>query len=362
MKQIFFTPGPSQLYPTVGKHLQKAVEQQICSLSHRSEQFEEVFSSTIKGLRTLLNIPENYAVVFVSSGTEAMERIIQNTVKKKSFHFVNGSFSKRWCGFAKELGKDAEKEEVDFGRGFTTNVKISDETELICFTQNETSSGVAINPAFIYDAQQKHSDVLIAVDIVSSAPIVSLDFSRLDCTFFSVQKNFGLPSGLGALILSPRAIEKAKYLQKEGLRIGTYHNFPTLVEWAQKKQTPETPNVLAIYLLNEVIKDFLKKGIENIRKETKEKSDMVYQFLQQHKTYKPFVEEAFRSQTVIVTDVGDSLFLQMKLQQRGLIVGDGYGPYKDRQIRIANFPAVSMGDMKRLLEALDTISKTHVRT
>ncbi len=352
MKQLFFTPGPSQLYPTVPMHIQNALEQKICSISHRSQQFEELFSSTTKGLRKLLTIPEEYAVVFVGSGTEAMERIVENTVEKSSFHLVNGSFSRRWFEIAQELGKDAKKKEAILGKGFSDIPKISKVTELICFTHNETSSGVALLPEFMYEIKNKYPQALIAVDTVSSSPYVNLDYKKLDCVFFSVQKLFGSPAGLGVIILSPQAIEKAHSLQKKRISIGSYHTFPTLITWAQKNQTPETPNVLGIYLLNEVVNDFLKKGIGNIRKETEQKAETIYAFLDTHITYTSFVEKLFRSSTVIVAEVGDSLVVQNKLRQKGFIVGGGYGSFKERQIRIANFPAITMGDIENLLQEL----------
>src|SRR5258706_10220842 len=96
MKQIFFTPGPSQLYPTVTNHIAAGLKKNIPSISHRSQRFQDIFHDAVDGIKTLLAIPKNYNIVFVSSGTESMERIIENTVEKNCFHFVNGSFSTRW--------------------------------------------------------------------------------------------------------------------------------------------------------------------------------------------------------------------------------------------------------------------------
>src|SRR5882762_5440536 len=140
---VFFTPGPAQLYPTVKKHIQTALETNICSISHRSKQFEEIFSSTIANIKKLFNIPKNYHVFFLSSGTEAMALTILNCVDTESFHFVNGSFSKRFFKIAEALRKEPKKIEVDFGKGFDfTNLNIPQSTEVICFTHNETSTGV----------------------------------------------------------------------------------------------------------------------------------------------------------------------------------------------------------------------------
>lgn len=352
MKQIFFTPGPSQLYPTVAQHIENAVKENILSISHRSEKFQTIFKDVVKDLRELLDIPKDYHVVFVASGTEAMERIIENTVEKNCFHFVNGSFSTRWYEMAKELDKNAKKHEVAFGKGFHVIPFIPKNTELICFTQNETSSGVATNPNFIYKIARLNPNALIAIDIVSSAPYVDLDYKQVDCVFFSVQKLFGLPAGLGVVILSPKALERAKQLQKKGIAIGSYRSFLTLAEWADKDQTIETPNVLGLYLLGKVVADMQKIGIGAIRKDIEKKANILYDFFDNHRLYKPFVAKKDRSQTVIVINTKNKTqAVKKKLQERGYIVGGGYGPLRNIQIRIANFPAVQH-TIKKLLQNL----------
>src|SRR5579864_2740300 len=181
MHKIFFTPGPSQLYPTVKNHLEQAFEENIGSISHRSNQFEELFSLTVENLRKLMHIPQKHHVFFLGSGTEAMERIIENCVEKESFHFVNGSFSKRFFITAQELKKEPQKIEVEFGEGFSlstpNNPKIPNSTELICFTHNETSTGVMLPIEPIYQIKRNFPKSLIALDIVSSAPYADLDYS-----------------------------------------------------------------------------------------------------------------------------------------------------------------------------------------
>ncbi len=351
-KPIFFTPGPSQLYPTVEKHIKTAFEENIPSISHRSARFHEIFQSAIKRIRKLLGVPNSYAIFFLSSATEAMERIIQNTVEKKSFHFVNGSFSKKFYQIGIDLGKNSCAENLEMGEWCDIkNVRIIPDAELITFTQNETSTGVSIPIKDIESISVRHPKILIAVDIVSSVPYVNLPFEKLDCVFFSVQKGFGLPSGLGVLIVSPRAVEKANFLKNRGLSTGSYHSFDALYKQYQKYQTPETPNVLNIYLLEKITKDMLHKGIQNIRNETDEKAALLYDFIESRTDFSLFVNNSqIRSKTTIVisTPHGSQEIIQFA-KNRGYILGSGYGEMKDRQIRIANFPAHNMKNLKKLL-------------
>jgi phosphoserine aminotransferase len=288
-----------------------------------------------------------------------MERIIENCVEKYSFHFVNGAFSKKFFEIASDLKKEPSKYEVDYGHGFDfKKIKIPKRTELICFTHNETSTGVALEVKEIQKFKKIYPDKLIAVDIVSSVPYVNLNFSLLDIVFFSVQKGFGLPAGLGVLILSPQALKKSEYLFNKKINIGSYHKFIDLLSSAQKNQTPETPNVLAIYLLGKVIKDMNKKGLDKIRQETDLKAELLFNFLNNNKYFNNFVrEKPVRSKTVIACETKiESQKVIEKLKKKGYIVGSGYGIYKKNQIRIANFPALSIQSIKGLIKQLSQLS------
>lgn len=352
MKKLFFTVGPTQLYPTVSNHIKTALEDSVLSISHRGKRFQDIYKQTTDNLRKLMGIPADYHIFFLGSATEAMERIIQNTVERHSFHLVNGSFSKKFFTVAEQLGKKAEKTEVPFGRGFEVkSIKIPARTECICITQNETSTGVSIPFTEIIFLKQKNPNYLTAVDAVSSAPYAEIDFRSADMIFFSVQKLFGLPAGLGVLIVSPRAFEKSRELFEKGEMIGSYHNFLVMEEYARKYQAHETPNVLNIYLLGKVCGDFLEKGIDAIRKETEEKARILYEYFDTHAKYKPGVsEKKFRSVTTIVINTqGDTAKILPYLAEKGFIVSSGYGEFKESQIRIANFPGISLGDVEGLL-------------
>lgn len=352
MKKTYFTVGPSQIYPTVAKHLSQGLKNNIASISHRGRQYQEIHEDTVLDLKKLMNIPNNYSIFFLGSALEAMERILENCVHKSSFHFVNGAFAKKFYEFGLNLKKNPTKIEVADGTGFDFDkIKVPNIAELIAITHNETSTGVAIPVEEIYKLKDKYPDKLIALDIVSSVPYVDLDFRKLDLVFFSVQKGFGMPAGLGVLIVSSKAQDKSKALKEKGLNIGTFHSFPQLLKLSEKNQTPGTPNVLYIYLLGKVVKDFLIHGVGTIKEETEKKAKLIYDYFSKHKKYAPFVQnKRFWSQTTIVIDLkGDTEKVVEKLKKRGIIVGRGYGDYKNEHIRIANFPAHKLKDIQRLL-------------
>jgi phosphoserine aminotransferase len=355
---VNFTPGPSQIYFTVEDHVRHAFREGIPSLSHRTKEFEMLSKQATDGVKELLGIPSDFHVFFTSSATEIWERSIQNLVAHKSLHFVNGAFSKRYCEIAMQLGKSATKIEVPLGKGFENNYPYEEEVELVALTHNETSTGVALSMSFINQFRDLYPNALIAVDAVSSLPYPQFDFDRIDSLFFSVQKGFGLPAGLGVWIVNDRCITKAETLLAKGFSIGSYHNLPSLLQLAKKNQTPETPNVLGIYLLGKVTEDFLRKGIGAIRKETEYKSTLLYQALSVHKKVSPFVvAPADRSHTVIVAQSGEyTKALTQHLESVGLHAGDGYGEKKATQLRFANFPAHSKEQFEKLVDELERFS------
>jgi phosphoserine aminotransferase len=144
--------------------------------------------------------------------------------------------------------------------------------ELIALTHNETSTGVSLPLAFINQFKSKFPDSLIVVDAVSSLPYPQFDYTKIDSVFFSVQKGFGLPAGLGVWVVNDQVYHESRIILSKGISIGTYHNLPTLLANGIKNQTPETPNALAIYLLGKVVQDLLRRGIQTIRKETEYKA------------------------------------------------------------------------------------------
>ncbi|MDA1316875.1 MAG: aminotransferase class V-fold PLP-dependent enzyme [bacterium] len=342
----YFTVGPSQLYPIVPRVIKKALSDGITSVSHRDEVYITLQKELVHNLKSLLTIPKSYSIFFLSSGTEAMERIIQNTVTSHSHHLVNGSFSDRFYQTALELGKSPTKTEVTIGESFDWNsLHIPSNTELLCATHNETSTGVMIPLNKLYQLKMNNPNLLIALDTVSSMPYADVDFSKIDMTFFSVQKGFGMPAGLGVIIVSPQALKYSS---------GSYHSFNSLKQYADKNQTPETPNVLGIHVLNEVVKDMLKEGITSIRHDIETKSDLIAAFVKSSQSYTFLAQDPLvRSKTIHVLKTrGGSSSLIRRLVKKGFLVSSGYSSMKNDYIRIATFPSHELKMVKKLLQHL----------
>ncbi|OJJ17296.1 phosphoserine aminotransferase [marine bacterium AO1-C] len=353
--KIFFTPGPAAIYPTVAQHTQVAFAEQIPSISHRSKAFQAIYQQTYENIREIFQLPDDYAVLFTGSATEVWERLLQNCVAQETFHLVNGSFSRRFYDFALLLNKMPHLHEVVWGQGFdVSQIDIPGNVEMICVTHNETSTGVSMPVADIHALKDRYPNKLLVVDMVSSAPIPALDFTKVDAAYFSVQKAFGLPAGLGVWLVNRRCLEKAQRLESQGQITGTYHRLTNLWKSFEKFQTPPTPNVLGIYLLSKVTQDLLNKGIRQMREETQQKADLLYKAVDTIEGLDIFVQNpAHRSEVVVVANTqGNAAELIQKVANQNMVIGSGYGKNKTSQIRIANFPATSLGEVEQLVEIL----------
>ena len=355
MSAIYFTPGPTELHAVAKEALAAGIADGTYSISHRSERFREIYKEAVASVREIMAVPAASHVVFLSSATEAMERVVENCAGGHSFHFVNGSFSKRFCEMSQMAGRTTEKYEVKAGEGFDlSQFDSASPAELVCVTQNETSTGVWIPPQYLTDLKGRIGDRILAVDAVSSAPHPCLDLQAIDVCFFSVQKCFGLPSGLGVVIVHPRALAAAEELQRQGRLTDSYHSLLRMVALGEKQQTYETPNVLDIYLLSKVASHFRTYGIDRVRTELQARATYLYSEIAQLPGASIFVKEAqYRSPTVVTVELGArTAEIKKALAARGLQVGAGYGEFKDTQIRIANFPCHSREGMEALVGAL----------
>ncbi len=355
MPPLYFIPGPSQLAPTLSAHLEEALRKGVASVSHRSKAFEDIYKNTTEKLRILLGIPTEYHIWFLSSSTEIWERLCRNCIDKGSFHLVNGSFSRRFSEYPAEIGLPSASVSVPDGNGFSlSGIHIPADTDFVAVTVCETSTGVWTDPNEIQKLKSRAPNIRIVADVVSAVPQCQLDIASCHAVYFSVQKGFGLPAGLGVLIAHPDAVANSEKLRSSGRLTGPHHSFSALAKYSAIHQTPSTPNVLFIYLLGEIASDMLKIGLDRIRKEGLEKAATIARAIEDSSFLEFFVAESgFRSPTVTVANVEEGSEKLLKyLVDGGFVVGNGYGSHKGKHIRIANFPAHSVENVAALCHAI----------
>jgi phosphoserine aminotransferase len=344
---ISFYPGPSKVHKDIGAYMQEAVQSGILSQNHRSEAFKELSFDTIELLKLKLEIPSDYWIFYTSSATECWEIIAQSLIRKKSAHLYNGAFGEKWMEYTANLTGNTQKIEFDINSiPETKDIKIEDDCDLICITQNETSNGTQLSNQFIKEIKRQNPEKILALDATSSMAGVYLDFSATDICFASVQKCFGLPAGMAIMVCSPKAIEKA-------LAIGEnkhYNSLCFMIEKMKDFQTTYTPNVLSIFLLNRVLASManIRQTDQLIRARSKD----WYSFFREDDLL--IRDPASRSDTVIAVKGEEDIIRKIKsdLLKAGILLGNGYGQWAKNTFRIANFPAHEAYEIERLRELL----------
>lgn len=344
-----FYPGPSKLYPSVEGYLLDAYRSGILSMNHRSGAFMEMLSETIGAFKEKLAIPTDYEVYFTSSATECWEIITQSLVEKGSLHLYNGAFGQKWYEYAKRLNSGCVAYPFDLEE--VPDIKetsLFQPADLLCLTHNETSNGTALPEQIIKSFRELFSGI-IAIDATSSMGGVELPWQSADVWFASLQKCFGLPSGMGVMVVSPKAIQKA---EQKGDR-NYYNSLLFIRENFLKNQTPHTPNILGIYLLGKVMQEV--EPIERIGARIQVRAEGWYSCFEKLSIPALVQNPEVRSQTVIVLQGLESFIQKIKKNAlaQGIIIGNGYGKWKSTTLRIANFPAISGKDIESLKDLLN---------
>lgn len=347
---ISFSPGPSKVYDQLPVYLKDAYDQGILSANHRSALFMHLYQETEELIKEKLGVPEDYKLLFTSCATENWEIIAQSVVEKSSFHIFSGAFGKKWFDFSHHLDPNAQSYQLDKDQELDVNsLEIDEEFDVIAVTQNETSNATQVSNELIGALGERFPGKMIAVDTTSSMAGVYLDFKQADIWYASVQKCFGLPAGLGLLILSPKAIEK---VQAKG-ESGRYNSLSFMLENAKNYQTHYTPNVLGIYLLNRSLKDI--PFITSTSEETKNRMKRLEETILQTQSLHFLVQNPkTRSKTVLGIAGKQEFISQVKksAEAEGMQMGSGYGSLKPTSFRIANFPAITDGEFEKLIHFL----------
>jgi len=351
MMNTTFAVGPSQLYAATPLFFQEIYESGILSESHRGAAFCSLMQETLELLHAKLSIPEDYKIVFAGSATESWEIIAQSLTLQGSTHYYSGSFGEKWFSYAKSLHPLTVGIPFDCQNQVPYETGIVHKNELVCFTQNETSNGTQIDIGTIKGIRNAYLDAMIAYDCTSSMGGIDLPWEYGDIWYASVQKCFGLPAGLGIMILSPNAVSKAYEINEKN----HYNSLVSMLDMIAKYQTTFTPNVLGIALLHKVLQMIIP--IKEIHDATVQKAANWYDYLSQTKSLQPLIHNTkLRSLTVLAVHCeGTALaYWKEKSKKSGVPIGGGYGAWKESSFRIANFPAIPQSAITKLQEVLNS--------
>ncbi len=255
-------PGPTPLPPEV----LAAVGQQM--INHRGPQFEALFRDVSAWLKVFFET-DNDVYILTSSGTGGMEAAIVNTLSPgdRVLAVTIGVFGDRFAEIAEAHGANVTRLSFPMGKAADPTVvgaKVADEGPFaaVLLTQNETSTGVTNDvealAAAIRSAAQPAP--LILVDGISGMGAIRLrtDAWGCDVVISGSQKAWMAPPGLAMISFGPRAWEA--YARS---KMGKYYfDLGEARKYAQKNQTPATPNIAALYGLHVSLQKMMAEGLE----------------------------------------------------------------------------------------------------
>jgi phosphoserine aminotransferase len=347
---ITFAPGPSKVYDAVPQYLQDAYAQGILSANHRSAVFMNLYRDTEQLFREKLQVPADFTLLFTSSATESWEIISQSLVEQSSYHLYSGSFGKKWLEYAQYILPATQGQKLGANESIPVDqLQLGPDVDLIAVTQNETANASQVPMTVLKALAARYPEKMIAVDTTSSMGGIALDFSLADVWYASVQKCFGLPAGLGILLLSGKAKEK---VARKGEK-GRYNSLSFMLENAASYQTHYTPNVLGIYLLFRVLQGM--DPIAQVDTRLRLRMETLEQTISQSAAFQLLVDNpATRSTTVAAISGEEQAIVAIKkaAEKEGMQLGGGYGPLKASSFRIANFPAITDAEFMRLVDFL----------
>ncbi len=263
-----FIPGPTNIPEAVRMAMNLPMEDM------RSPEFPKFTLPIFEDLKKVFKMKDGRVFLYPSSGTGAWESAIQNTLAVGDTVLMSrfGQFSLLWVDMAERLGLKVILCDEEWGTGVPLE-KYADilakdtahEIKAVFATHNETATGVTSDIAGVRKALDaaKHPAMLM-VDGVSSVGSLDMRMGEwgVDCCVSGSQKGFMLPTGLGILAVSQKALDANKSLN--GRMNRTYFSFEDMIKTNDLGYFPYTPATQLIRGLRASLNLIEAEGLENI--------------------------------------------------------------------------------------------------
>ncbi len=294
MSRVYnFSAGPAVLPEEV---LQEAADEMfdyqgsgmsVMEMSHRSKVYDKIIKDAEQDLRDLMNIPDNYKVLFLQGGaSQQFAMIPMNLMKnKKAGYIVTGQWAKKAYQEASIYGeavKLASSEDKTFSYiPDCSDLDIPEDVDYVYICENNTIYGTKFK-----ELPNTKGHTLVA-DVSSCFLSEPVDVTKYGVIYGGVQKNIG-PAGVVIVIIREDLITE-----------DTLPGTPTMLKYkihADNDSLYNTPPAYGIYICGKVFK-WLKKmgGLSEMKKRNEEKAKILYDFLDQSKMFKGTVEAKDRS-------------------------------------------------------------------
>ena len=294
MERVYnFSAGPAVLPEEVLKECQEEMMNyggtgmSVMEMSHRSKAFESIINTAEADLRELINIPDNYKVLFLQGGASLQFAMIpMNLMKNKvADYIITGQWAKKAFEEAKIYG-DAVAVASSADETFSyipdcSDLPIRDNADYVYICENNTIYGTK------FKTLPNTKGKILVADVSSCFLSEPVDVSKYGIIYGGVQKNVG-PAGTVIVIIREDLIT-------EDVLPGT----PTMMKYkihADNKSLYNTPPAYGIYVCGKVFKWLKAQGGLGVMKEKNEKkAGILYDFLDNSKLFKGTVRKEDRS-------------------------------------------------------------------
>ena len=269
----------------------------VMEMSHRSKTYQNIIDEAEADLRDLMNIPENYKVLFLQGGaSQQFAMIPMNLMKNKvADYIITGQWAKKAWQEAQKYGKaNAVASSADKTFSYIpdcSDLPISEDADYVYICENNTIYGTK------YKTLPNTKGKLLVSDVSSCFLSEPIDVSKYGVVYGGVQKNIG-PAGVVIVIIREDLIT-------DDVLEGT----PTMLQYkihADNGSMYNTPPAYGIYICGKVFK-WLKKmgGLEAMKAHNEKKAAILYDFLDRSKLFKGTVRKEDRSLMNVPFVTGD---------------------------------------------------------
>ncbi len=292
MSRVYnFSAGPSMLPEAV---LRKAAEEMldyngtgmsVMEMSHRSKAFVSIIETAEATFRKIMNIPENYSVLFLQGGASTQFSMIPMNLmsnNKKADFIHTGNWSKKAISEAKIFGTAniiASSEDKNFTY-IPENFEISLDADYVHITSNNTLEGTR------FTSYPETGNIPLVADMSSEIMSTQIDVTKFGLIYAGAQKNLG-PAGVTIVIIRNDLL--GKHIEKT----------PTMLRYdihAKEKSLYNTPPTYSIYMAGLVFKWIEDLGgIKAIEAINNEKAKLLYDYLDESKMFANHVARKDRS-------------------------------------------------------------------
>ena len=324
----------------------------VMEISHRSALFQGIIDEAEKDLRDLMQIPDNYKVLFIQGGGHQQFAMVPMNLfqNKVADYIITGQWAKKAWKEAQMFGEAkavASSEDKTFSYiPDCSNLDIDENADYVYICLNNTIYGTVF-----HELPNTKGKPLVA-DISSCFLSEPLDVSKFGILWGGVQKNVG-PAGMAIAIV-----------REDLIREDVLPQTPTMLKYdtyAKSGSLHNTPPVYTIYMCGKVFK-WLKKqgGLEVMKKRNEEKAAILYDFLDSSKLFKGTVEKKDRSLMNVPFVTGDkeldALFIK-EATEAGFVNLKGHRSVGGMRASIYN--AMPIEGVKKLVEFMKAFEERH---